>query len=162
MIFSIFFKKEKIIPNFTTKETRFLSNFYPFKRFGTYPHRIEIYYENMLFLCVETAYHAAKTLDMNFRYEISQMNPFDVFALAKNGGIPVRENWNNMKYDIMKDLLSQKFQHPELKKMLLDTGNATLIEGNTWGDVYWGVCDGVGENNLGKILMDIRKYLKQH
>lgn len=60
----------------------------------------------------------------------------------------------------MKDLVRQKFQHPELKKKLLKTKNATLIEGNTWGDVYWGVCNGVGENNLGKILMETRAKLR--
>lgn len=35
-------------------------------------------------------------------------------------------------------------------------GDAELIEGNTWGDRIWGVCDGVGENRLGKILMRVR------
>jgi predicted NAD-dependent protein-ADP-ribosyltransferase YbiA (DUF1768 family) len=34
-----------------------------------------------------------------------------------------------------------------------------LIEGNWWGDTYWGVCNGVGENHLGKLLMKIRDYL---
>ena len=34
-----------------------------------------------------------------------------------------------------------------------------LVEGNTWGDKVWGVCDGVGENNLGKTLMRIRDAL---
>jgi len=30
--------------------------------------------------------------------------------------------------------------------------------GNHWGDRYWGVCDGKGENNLGKIQMGIRRF----
>lgn len=39
------------------------------------------------------------------------------------------------------------------------TGESILIEKNTWGDTYFGVCNGVGENNLGKDLMSIRYRL---
>lgn len=155
------FRRTKEIPNFTTPEHRFLSNFYPFKKVGTYPQKLEIYYDDMLFLCVETAYQAAKTMDMELRYQISQMNPFDAVALSKSGGIPTRNDWNDIKYSVMKNLVWQKFQHPELKNMLLKTKNAKLVEGNTWGDVYWGVCNGVGENNLGKILMLTREELRK-
>jgi predicted NAD-dependent protein-ADP-ribosyltransferase YbiA (DUF1768 family) len=59
----------------------------------------------------------------------------------------------------MHDLVMQKFSIPELSKMLLSTGNKYIEETNTWGDTYWGVCNGVGENNLGKILMSIRHCL---
>ena len=44
---------------------------------------------------------------------------------------------------------------------LINTGDAILIEGNTWGDTYWGVCDGVGENRLGKLLMEVREECKK-
>ena len=47
-------------------------------------------------------------------------------------------------------------QNTDLLKKLLDTGDAELVEGNTWGDRVWGVCKGEGENRLGKILMRIR------
>jgi hypothetical protein len=43
--------------------------------------------------------------------------------------------------------------------MLLLTGDEELIEGNFWGDVFWGVCNGVGKNHLGKILMEVRSEL---
>lgn len=43
-----------------------------------------------------------------------------------------------------------------LSEMLEATGDAELIEGNHWGDTFWGVCNGVGQNNLGKLLMAIR------
>ena len=42
---------------------------------------------------------------------------------------------------------------------LLATGKATLVEGNSWGDTFWGVCRGKGKNMLGKILMRVRKRL---
>ncbi|MCL2758278.1 MAG: NADAR family protein [Alphaproteobacteria bacterium] len=155
------FKQTKIIPTFTTPDARFLSNFYPFKKNGQYPHKLKIYYYGVLFSCTETAYQAAKTMDMELRYKISQMNPFEAVALSKSGGIPTRKDWDAVKYSVMEDLVWQKFQHPELKKMLLKTKNAILQEGNTWGDVYWGICNGVGENNLGKILMATRDKLRR-
>jgi len=60
----------------------------------------------------------------------------------------------------MTDLVRQKFSNPQLAKQLLDTKDFELIEGNTWGDTFWGVCSGKGQNNLGKILMQIRNELK--
>ena len=61
----------------------------------------------------------------------------------------------------MEYLLLQKFFIPELREKLLATGNEELIEGNWWGDTYWGVCKGKGENNLGKSLMKIRTELQE-
>ncbi len=62
----------------------------------------------------------------------------------------------------MTDLVSQKFANsPALKEMLLATGDAELEEGNHWGDCFWGVCAGIGQNHLGKILMRLRDKLKQ-
>lgn len=51
-------------------------------------------------------------------------------------------------------------QNSELGQKLIDTGNATLIEGNDWGDKTWGMVNGAGQNKLGKILMKIREKLK--
>ena len=52
-------------------------------------------------------------------------------------------------------------QNPDLLKKLLDTGDAELVEGNTWGDKVWGVCNDEGENRLGKILMRIRSEIRE-
>lgn len=60
----------------------------------------------------------------------------------------------------MKELIMIKFQNPLLKEKLLNTGDALLIEGNTWRDYYWGECKGKGENHLGKILMEVREIIK--
>lgn len=73
---------------------------------------------------------------------------------------PMVPGWDNKKLDIMRDLLRQKFSREPLRGMLLGTGNATLIEGNTWGDVFWGVCNGRGENHLGRLLMETRDELR--
>ena len=49
--------------------------------------------------------------------------------------------------------------NPNFTKRLLETGNQELIEGNDWNDTFWGVCNGEGENNLGRTLMRIRREL---
>jgi hypothetical protein len=61
----------------------------------------------------------------------------------------------------MHDIVSEFFKEwSDLRQILLDTGNQELIEGNNHNDRYWGVCNGVGENWLGKILMLVRDELK--
>lgn len=68
----------------------------------------------------------------------------------------MRPNWDEMKIGFMASILAAKFSDPELRLMLLQTWGCELVEGNTWGDTFWGVCNGKGKNNLGKILMELR------
>lgn len=73
--------------------------------------------------------------------------------------IKLRKDWEEVKDNIMFDVVKAKFDaDPELKQKLLDTGDMELIEGNTWGDTYWGVCNGQGQNRLGTTLMQLREY----
>ena len=61
----------------------------------------------------------------------------------------------------MHDIVYAKFsQNPILRQKLINTQDMILIENNTWNDTFWGVCNGVGENHLGKILMEVREELK--
>lgn len=80
----------------------------------------------------------------------------------KEQGAPVREDWDEVKDEIMEKFQKAKF-HPGslLAKKLVDTYPETIIEGNSWGDTYWGVDleTGEGENRLGKLLMSIRQEL---
>jgi len=52
-------------------------------------------------------------------------------------------------------------QNSDLAARLLGTGQMPLVEGNNWGDMFWGVDvkSGKGENHLGRILMKIREEL---
>lgn len=149
------------IETFTKKETRFLSNFYPYKKDGSkHPHKVSVVYNAIEFDCVENAYQAAKFLDKKEQRKFALLSPFETKAFWENN-TNYRPDWNKIKLNIMKDLVRQKFfNNTELAQMLLSTDSAILEEGNDWGDVFWGVCDGVGENNLGKILMQIREELK--
>lgn len=122
----------------------FLSNFF----------EVDILFDGLVYPSVEQAFQAAKTDDRAERFEIMSTTP----SLAKKRGrkVQLRENWEEVKFAIMEMLVREKFSRGRLRKRLLDTKNHELIEGNLWGDTFWGMCNGVGDNNLGKILMKIR------
>jgi len=123
----------------------FLSNFFPVEVFGQ--------------RSVEHVYAAAKTLDAGWRKRILACDtPGQAKRLARKA--PLREGWDAMKEDVMYKCLLYKFRHPELKAKLLATNDIEIVEENNWGDRYWGVCDGVGENRLGKLLMRVRDELE--
>jgi ribA/ribD-fused uncharacterized protein len=127
---------------------RFLSNF----------HFVDVEWEGATYRTTEHAYQAAKFPDAGMRRLIQAVEkPREARRLGQSSGC--KPDWDNLKYDVMWDLCAQKFSYPKLQAMLLESGDAYLEETNTWGDIYWGVCNGVGQNNLGKILMEIRSYL---
>lgn len=131
-------------------ENRFLSNFWP----------AEVTLDGMTFPSVENAYQAAKTNVLIMREDFINLIPGQ--AKRKGQNLPLRNDWESVKVSVMRNLLEQKFEHEELRKLLLNTGEQQLVEGNTWGDIFWGVCDNVGDNNLGKLLMEIREQIRNH
>lgn len=68
-------------------------------------------------------------------------------------------DWDKKKLDIMLKGLHHKFKDPDLKKLLLSTGDAILHEDNP-EDFYWAIADGTGESWLGKLLMQVRDELQ--
>ena len=130
---------------------RFLSNFWP----------VQVIYEDIEFPSVEHAYVAAKTLDTSKRYEIADIAATRAGEVKRLGReLVLRPHWHEIKRSVMLPLIAQKFMLRPLRDELLDTGNAILIEGNNWGDTYWGICRGKGENHLGKIIMDVRTLIQ--
>ena len=133
------------------EEYRFLSNFYP----------APIEMDGLLYPCVENAYQAAKTEMHDMRKMFVGIRP----GLAKKLGndIALRPHWEELKIGIMTDLVRKKFEIPALRKKLLSTGDEELMEGNHWGDKFWGcVLEEelwIGKNHLGQILMKIRKEI---
>ncbi len=126
----------------------FLSNFFPA--------RVE--YDERWYPSVEHAYQAAKTLDKNFRKQFRTSRLSAGGAKSMGRRVKLRDDWEEVKLEIMRELLIQKFTlHRELREKLIATGERQLIEGNWWGDTFWGVCRGKGENWLGKLLMEVRK-----
>jgi len=104
---------------------------------------------------VEHAFQAHKTVDPEWRERI-RTAPTPGAAKRLGRKCPRVSNWDTERVNAMRYFLQLKFQEPGLRDRLLATGDAILIEGNTWGDTFWGVCGGVGENMLGKLLMEIR------
>ncbi len=114
----------------------------------------------------EHAYQAAKTLNLDTRRKMSHMpNGGEVKRFANSGQFKCRTNWHDISVKVMMDVVRQKFKDLQLRQILLDTGNAYLMEGNIWNDSFWGkvVKDGllVGENKLGQILMDLREEYRR-
>ena len=127
-------------------EYRWLSNF----------HLVEVKLDGLPYPSTEHAYQAAKTLDIAERLMIQAL---PTCGQAKRTGqrLKLRDDWEQVKVSIMLDLLRQKFARGTLLGQQLDaTGDRQLVEGNWWGDTFWGVCGGVGENQLGKLLMQVR------
>jgi hypothetical protein len=128
---------------------RFLSNFY---------HPCLIYYEGLMYLNSEAAYQAAKTTDTELRKQFQNLEPNDSKKLGRR--IKIREDWDQVKLQVMWEILWYKFtSHQDLKDALIRTGDAYLEEGNSWNDVYWGVCDELGMNHLGRLLMELRNQI---
>jgi ribA/ribD-fused uncharacterized protein len=134
-------------------ENRFLSNFYP----------AELVWDGIIWPSAEHAYQAAKVLDREERLRFSRMR---TPSEAKKSGktLVLRDDWEEVKYDIMLEIVRAKFkQNPDMRARLLATGDAHLEEGNNWHDRTWGVCppgSNIGLNYLGEILMTVREELR--
>jgi len=141
-------KEEMAITSFRN-EYHFLSNFYE------YP----ILYNNVLYKSTEHAFQAQKTLDLE---EIQLVRNASTPGRAKKLGkeVTLREDWEDIKVDVMRDILWAKFSNTDLSTKLLSTGERHLIEGNNWHDDFWGMHSHKGKNMLGKLLMEIRDELR--
>jgi hypothetical protein len=131
----------------------------PYRWLSNY-HEAVVTFEDDDYPSTEHAFQAAKSLDPTWRRLVREApRPRDAKRLGRT--IPLRPDWEAVKDDVMYRVNRDKYtRHADLRARLLDTGRAQLIEGNTWGDRVWGVCDGVGENRLGRILMLIRTELQ--
>ncbi len=128
-------------------EYRWLSNFWP----------IPIKYNGLTFPSVENAYMSRKNnSDIWVDFCANEKDVKKVNKLSRE--IKLVSNWDEIKVDIMEELIRIKFKDEELKNKLLDTGEILIQEGNDWGDTFWGIDldTGNGKNILGKIIMKIR------
>jgi len=147
-------------------EFRFLSNFFPcLIHRGT----------DVIWNSTEAAFQAAKVKGQDHYKEFMAMSPAQSKKAGKN--VKIREDWDDVKLGIMFHLVRDKFsQNMDLTVKLIETGDALLVEGNTWRDNFWGIhheqnevlplsvikasclpC--AGNNYLGRILMNVRFHL---
>jgi len=136
------------------RQYSFLSNFSP----------AQITYEGIVYPTLEHAYQAAKTLDIPTRRKIAELKtPGQAKRMGKM--ITLRPNWDDIRLHIMRQLVQLKFKIPALRRALLESGDRFLIEGNNWGDTFWGAVpvndNWVGENHLGGLLMEERLRIMQ-
>ncbi len=122
----------------------FLSNFYP----------VELVIPPWKFPSVEHAYQAGKVDNLGEVDQFQYGTPGHVKRLGQR--LPLPPMWDKSRLVWMEILLRMKFQKPHLRRMLEGTSPRDLAEGNTWGDMFWGTCGGIGDNRLGKLLITIR------
>lgn len=137
MIKKKFTNQVDCIPSFRG-ELFFLSNMYPCNVQG--------------FKCVEACFQAHKVAGTETYTAFLRLNGYESKKLGKQ--VKLRSDWNEVKLSIMEQILREKFQEELLQKLLTIKGE--IVERNNWGDTYWGVCNGKGQNQLGKLLMKIR------
>src|SRR6476469_1589456 len=87
--------------------------------------------------------------------------PKDAANMGRDRSRPLRTDWEQVKDDIMRKAVLRKFEtHEDIRKELLSTGDAEIVE-NSPIDYYWGCgADGSGKNMLGIILMEVREILR--
>ena len=118
-----------------------------------------VMYKNLMFENNEAAFQSGKCIYDSYRVNFCHLTPFEAKTLG--GIISLRRDWKQIKNQVMEDCVRDKFtRNLDLKILLLETRDEELIEGNDWGDTYWGVCNGIGKNMLGVILMKVREELR--
>jgi len=130
----------------------FLSNFWP----------CEIRYDGKVWKTSEHLYQAMKHLGTSYVDDIHEASTAWVaMKMGRSEDHPPRENWESIKDDVMRHVLMLKFsQNLDLRKMLLDTGDAVLVEHGAH-DYYWADGgNGSGQNKLGLCLMEVREVLR--
>lgn len=128
----------------------FLSNFYP----------SPVEHLGKVFPTVEHAYQASKHIDPVWQEQV-RCAPSPGKAKRLGRDVKLRANWEENKLNVMTRLVRKKFKDPALRVLLLETGSQELIETNYWNDTFWGVCNGVGSNHLGNILMRRRAKIQE-
>ena len=140
------------ITDFHQDEYRFLSNFYEAK----------VEYDGLVFGSAEAAFQAQKCVNAEEKAQFTSFGPSKSKGVGRR--VQLRPDWEQVKAGLMEEIVRAKFtQNADLAKKLLATGDKLLVEGNTWGDVFWGVDtrSGKGQNRLGRILMKVRDELKR-
>ena len=109
----------------------------------------------------EHYFQAQKFVDPKDREEIRRANtPMIAARMGRDRKRKLRRDWESVKIGVMRQAVEAKFrQHDDLRQLLLDTGDAKLVE-HTENDEFWGDGgDGSGRNELGRILMAVRTAL---
>lgn len=140
-----------------SKIKQFRGKYYFLSNFSDYP----VHLDGLTYLNGEAAFQAGKVTTQKERLAFVGIPPN--IAKSKGRKVKLRSDWEDIKVDRMLQVIDAKFSDPKLAKLLDQTGDAELLEGNTWNDKIWGVDINTlqGKNQLGKILMDKREQLRK-
>ena len=163
MCYSACMNTETAIPYYTIHKDGIIAGFFgPFRWLSNF-YTLEngVWLDNLCYPSVEAAYQAAKW-PHNMRDQFLDVTAGKAKKLGNDAPKFNSKKWTKKKFQLMASLCHQKFvNNSKLRQMLLMTEGCQLEERNNWGDVWWGTNEaGEGENNLGKILMDIRHNLR--
>jgi ribA/ribD-fused uncharacterized protein len=122
--------------------------------------------DGVVYKTVEHRFQSKKMMNKEDEFEIIVADSPSKAKMLGNM-LYMRKDWYRVRYSVMLEAVWEKFsQHEDLKNKLLETGEALLVEGNTWHDNIWGDCECIkcrnieGQNYLGKILMKVREELR--
>lgn len=135
----------------TTGDYGYMSNFahYPVVMNGKTYRTSEHYFQSQKFIGTNVESKIRET-----------KSPKEAAKLGRSRDYPLRKDWQSVKVNVMKLVVLAKFQQNEdIAKLLVETGDAKLVE-HTENDSYWGDGgNGKGKNMLGQILMEVRSIL---
>lgn len=140
-------------------ESRYIKNWFS----NMLPFEEPLVYQGISYFAAENFYQAMKMPKdkTDLRAQIAAMSPYkSKTAIRDRVTYPWRDDWTKeLSLRAMRMALNHKFKEGTLWRTKLNlTENWEIVEWNNWGDVFWGkdIVTRQGENNLGKILMDIR------
>ncbi|MDR2902088.1 MAG: NADAR family protein [Lactobacillales bacterium] len=110
-----------------------------------------------------TSEHFYQAYKATVKIDFDQINQASDGKVSKEMAhkMPTRPDWDRVKLNVMKNALKYKFsQNPELAEKLEALYHTYLVEGNKWNDTTWGACMNIGQNHLGRQLMNLSKLLK--
>jgi len=151
--------RQKLIEEITIHDEHNIKGFFgPYKWLSNFE-PCNIYYRGLWFKNTEAAYMSAKTTDPEIAKQFCELNGPDARKLGRTIGIiPC---WDDVRLRVMYEVNLQKYMIPKFKQLLFETGNKHIEETNWWNDKFWGVYFDEGANNLGKIIMYIRKGIQE-
>lgn len=138
------------------------------KQYGCFSnlYRRSIVFEDQVFATAEHAYQAGKARKPEVKAWLMGAPSPALLAMAAHGLYywDITPGWSQIKFDRMRGVLLAKFtQHADLQEILLSTGDARLVESATVDNAVnrlWGEVNGVGQNTLGVMLMELRLQLR--
>jgi ribA/ribD-fused uncharacterized protein len=133
--------------------------YYVFDNFSSF----QIEYKGKIYPTSEHAFQSVQFINNN--PELAEIirnskSAHEAQKLAEENKDQRDSNWEEIKLDVMKEILHCKVeQHPYVKKKLLQSGDRDIVE-DSWRDEYWGWGESrKGKNMLGKLWREVRKEI---